>query len=502
MNGSMHTGFTGLINSQAGLDVESNNIANVNTTGFKSDRMSFGDLMYKSQGIGCGSATITTNKDFNVGNIKMTENDYDFAIKGDGFFTLSNGASEFYTRSGELQRGDTGYLENNNNLRVQGLAPTNTNQVTIQKKHVTHILTSTHEDDKQVSSLNIFSINYKQEMQDDLNYGVIGTEGAGLKSKQSKINDIESIIKALNEADSKYNNNPIDGTTPIDALYSVDFGTNSIDQSVNIDINGITYEQQFDTDNETTYKKLADKINKIEGIEAKYEDPNKISIKSLVKGNNVDLSKIVIDPGVNQTQIQIPEATTFEKGSGKALYDALLVDLQDQIKKINGKDDDVVVSIISIDKITSDTMFIKPPFSDILLNLDQASDTRPPVREYISHGTITRSGLGELEYDNNNIYMNDGDGKYLVGRLVPVVFTSNNGLEPMGDNIYRKTKDSGEPMVSKYTVEVDNKKIEMSNSNLANSLVNLMVFQRAFEANSKALTTSDEFLKAAINLVK
>jgi flagellar hook protein FlgE len=42
----------------------------------------------------------------------------------------------------------------------------------------------------------------------------------------------------------------------------------------------------------------------------------------------------------------------------------------------------------------------------------------------------------------------------------------------------------------------------MSNSNLADSLVKLLVFQRAFEANSKALTTSDEFLKAAINLVK
>ena len=55
-------------------------------------------------------------------------------------------------------------------------------------------------------------------------------------------------------------------------------------------------------------------------------------------------------------------------------------------------------------------------------------------------------------------------------------------------------------MVSKYTVEVDNKKLEMSNSNLADSLVNLMVFQRAFEANAKSITTSDQFIQKAIDM--
>jgi flagellar hook protein FlgE len=162
----------------------------------------------------------------------------------------------------------------------------------------------------------------------------------------------------------------------------------------------------------------------------------------------------------------------------------------------------VVVSISTISKITTETVMEAPAFSDILLTLDQANGTRPAIREYVTHGTVTRSGLGELEFDHNNIYINDGDGKYLVGRLVPVVFTNNNGLDPMGDNVYRKTVNSGDPMVTKNTIEVKNGMLEMSNSDLAESLVNLMVFQRAYEANSKALSTSDEFLKTAINLKK
>ena len=501
MNQSLYTGYSGLIGSQKGLDVESNNISNVNTTSFKSDKVSFSDLMYSNQGIGYGTLKDSVNKSFHEGNMKMTNNDYDFAIKGDGFFTLSNGASEFYTRAGNLQRGSTGYLENSGGYKVLGLIPTSTNPVTIQKKHVSHILTSHHEDQEKVSSLNIFSIDYKKEMKNDENYNAIGTEGTGLKKSSSKINDIESIIGALNEADKQYNNNPTEGTAPVDAKYSIDYGDTNIAQSVNIDVNGVTYRQEFDTDNETTYKKLADQLNQLEGIKASYVAPNKVSLTSLVKGHNIDISKIVIDPGNTQTQIAIPQSVPeFNKGSGKALYDALLSDLQTTIKSIHGNDDDVVVSIITINKITSATMLDKPPFTDILLNLDQSTDTRPPVREYINHGTITRSGLGSLEFDNNNIYMNDGDGKYLVGRLVPVVFTSNTGLDPQGDNIYRKTKHSGEPMVSKYTVGIDNHKLEMSNSNLADSLVSLMVFQRSFEANSKAITTSDEFLKTAINL--
>jgi len=497
MNGSLSTGYSGLINTQKALDVESNNISNVNTTSYKSDVVSFADMMCRQ-----GTNIMGIDKDFKDGGFKTTGNSYDFAIQGDGFFSASDGVTEFYTRAGNLRRGGTGYLENGQQLKIQGLIPSNPSPATIEKKHITHILTSHYENEKEVSSLNIFSIDYKKEMKDDPNYNVAGYEGTGLKSKDAKIADINSLIAALKVADSQFNNNPIDGIVPTNAQYTLDIGSNEITESINININNVAYQQAFDTDTKTTLKKLADQVNQIEGVKASFEDPSKLKIESLVKGSEVDMNSILIDPSSTKIKIGIPSPENYNIGSGKALYTALLEDIKSTIKSVNGKDDDVVVSISTISKITTDTVMDAPAFSDILLTLDQANGTRPAIREYVTHGTITRSGLGELEFDNNNIYMNDGDGKYLVGRLVPVVFTNNNGLEPMGDNVYRKTVNSGDAMVTKNTLEVKNGMLEMSNSDLAESLVNLMVFQRAYEANSKALSTSDEFLKTAINLKK
>jgi flagellar hook protein FlgE len=73
---------------------------------------------------------------------------------------------------------------------------------------------------------------------------------------------------------------------------------------------------------------------------------------------------------------------------------------------------------------------------------------------------------------------------------------------PVGDNKYFATEESGIPKYIPNTTVIKSEILEVSNSDLAQSLVNLMVFQRSFEASSKAITTSDEFLQTAINLKK
>ncbi len=87
MISSLYNGISGLDSFQKALNVESNNISNVNTVGFKSDRISFADMMYQD-GIGKGSSTQSVQKDFSNGSYKQTGNDYDVAIEGNGFFLL------------------------------------------------------------------------------------------------------------------------------------------------------------------------------------------------------------------------------------------------------------------------------------------------------------------------------------------------------------------------------------------------------------------------------
>ena len=99
MISTLWTGIAGLSAQQTALDNESNNIANVNTVGYKSSRVSFADLMYQDS-IGKGSKVTTAEKQFTQGSLNITGSSYDMALNGDGFFVVSNksstGTSENY----------------------------------------------------------------------------------------------------------------------------------------------------------------------------------------------------------------------------------------------------------------------------------------------------------------------------------------------------------------------------------------------------------------------
>jgi len=114
MYGAMMTAATGLANQQRRLDVIANNIANANTAGFRSARVDFKDAMYTAglvpgtartpegnQQRGHGVLVSATTRNFNSGELRMTERDLDVAINGEGFFTLSDMEGNlFYTRNG------------------------------------------------------------------------------------------------------------------------------------------------------------------------------------------------------------------------------------------------------------------------------------------------------------------------------------------------------------------------------------------------------------------
>ncbi|MEX1200364.1 MAG: flagellar hook protein FlgE [Methylophaga sp.] len=120
---SFSTALSGLNAATADLNVKSNNIANVNTTGFKQSRAEFGDVFAVSA-FGTTSKTATGNgvvlqnvaQQFNQGNLEFTDNSLDLAISGEGFFALAPelGSGEvIYTRAGEFNVNKDGYVVSN-----------------------------------------------------------------------------------------------------------------------------------------------------------------------------------------------------------------------------------------------------------------------------------------------------------------------------------------------------------------------------------------------------
>lgn len=130
---SIYSAYTGLLSFSKGLTVLSNNVANMNTPGFKASNLNFNDLFYHFSAnggqqdpvdsqVGEGATTSGTSVDFSQGQLGNTGNPLDAAISGLGFFVLADGNNTYYTRDGEFQIDTQGYLvDKTNGFRVQGI---------------------------------------------------------------------------------------------------------------------------------------------------------------------------------------------------------------------------------------------------------------------------------------------------------------------------------------------------------------------------------------------
>lgn len=126
MSGSLQTGVLGMEAYQEMLNVTGNNLANANTVGFKDDRITFSDMFSRtlSQGTGASGTLGGTNpvqigggvlvagvdKNMSQGSFTSTQNAFDLAIDGQGFFVANNGSGLVYTRDGSFDVDAQGYL--------------------------------------------------------------------------------------------------------------------------------------------------------------------------------------------------------------------------------------------------------------------------------------------------------------------------------------------------------------------------------------------------------
>lgn len=133
---ALWTGATGMIAQQVNIDVMANNLANVNTTGFKRSRAEFEDLIYQTMQIpgaqtatggrvptgmqvGLGVRPSTVHKEFTQGDYQNTGNPLDMAIEGDGFFLVDANGEEAYTRAGSFKVDNTGKVVSANGYTLQ-----------------------------------------------------------------------------------------------------------------------------------------------------------------------------------------------------------------------------------------------------------------------------------------------------------------------------------------------------------------------------------------------
>ncbi|MGE4382839.1 MAG: flagellar hook-basal body complex protein [Arcobacter sp.] len=264
MIGALWTGISGLSAQQKALDNESNNIANVNTIGYKASRISFADQMYQDR-IGKGSLVLDSEKLYTQGGTKLTGVNYDMALDGDGFFTVINkntiGTAEtFYTRAGNFRMGDNGTLQNAGGNEVQGwmMSPIDSQNDVTSTNPNTSVFTSDYtkllsskiiRHGTYVETITAKSTDYSLTAKSD---STSVFSGDGGKTKSAKVSDIEEAIKDYTGWLQKIKDEPDAlSATSISQISQINFksGSDSIIGSdghqIYVYIDGNKYSQNF-----------------------------------------------------------------------------------------------------------------------------------------------------------------------------------------------------------------------------------------------------------------
>ena len=147
---SLHVAATGMVAQETKLDTIANNIANASTTGYKRQDAEFEDLLYQNvrgaaltaagtagpvaTQLGAGARIVATSRSFSQGSVQQTGNPLDFAIEGNGFFTVQRPTGEVaYTRCGSFKLDGQGRLTTSDGLPVEPpiLVPQDATSVTV-----------------------------------------------------------------------------------------------------------------------------------------------------------------------------------------------------------------------------------------------------------------------------------------------------------------------------------------------------------------------------------
>ncbi|HTP96734.1 MAG TPA: flagellar basal-body rod protein FlgG [Burkholderiales bacterium] len=225
---------TGLDAQQLHMDVISNNLANVNTNGFKRSRAVFEDLLYQTLRqpgaqssqqtqlpsglqIGTGVRPVSTERIFSQGNLTQTGNPLDVAIQGNGFFqVLLPDGTTAYTRDGAFQVDSTGQLVTASGFHVQPAItiPSNTQSITIGRDGTVSVVRAGSANATQVGSLQLANFvnpaglqslgeNLYQETSASgtASANTPGTNGLGLLNagyvETSNVNVVEELVNMI-----------------------------------------------------------------------------------------------------------------------------------------------------------------------------------------------------------------------------------------------------------------------------------------------------------------
>lgn len=456
---SMYSGVSGLKNHQTRMDVIGNNIANVNTAGFKKSRVVFKDSLYQSirgaaratgarggtnpMAVGLGMTLSSIDQIHTPSPTTVTNKMTDLAINGNGYFIVDNGGETFYTRAGAFDFDVNGNLVAANGYRVRGWVTDKTIDPNTGKWMI----------DASGDTVPINIWNFK-------------TSPPRATTEMLFAGNLDSNLPATG----------IDPTTDTDHPDE--------DESV------VRYKEYFDSlgNKQTLYFRFFKT-----SVDA---GPPPVSHWACDISLSRDFENST-DPPYSFEAVDVAAGGT--PTGGTTMIRAYNIDFN-EMGSINDPDNAAITIGIDRSAAGADDLSINIDFA-ALTQLNDESDARVDRQDGYTQGslssiTVDSNGVIQGVYDNGTT--ND------LARVAIATFENPAGLLQKGGSLFQVSNNSGDPRVGapgeQGMGEVLPGNLEMSNVDLSEEFTDMIVTQRGFQANSRIITTSDEMLQELVNL--
>ena len=459
---SLFSGVSGLKNHQTRMDVVGNNISNVNTTGFKSSRANFTDMLSQTlngasaptdniggtnpKQIGLGSSVSSIDLLFTNGSVQSTGKNTDLALSGNGLFVVSDGNQRYYTRNGDFEfDADGNYVQAGNGLHVMGWMAKDGNLTTSGEVVPIRVPAG-----KPMEAKASTQATYTNNLNSEVPTITSLTPSSGTPPTATATPANPVTVKMS------------DGTT-----YTMTNGKYTVGHSLPLTTTLTVYDALGSKHDITLYftKTKTDSTNGNEWTVS--VDPNGTA-------NTTIREKDGSTTTVNLTPATLKFTTDGKFNSGAGTINLTLT---------NGATGSQTVAV-GLSSLTQ--------YAGRNTISGKANGYAAGTLESVS---IDKTGVLTGTYTNGV--------KQTEGQVAIAQFNNASGLTKNGDSLYQESNNSGVANIKTagdLGCKITPSALEMSNVDIANEFTDMIVTQRGFQSNSKTITVSDEMLETLINM--
>lgn len=459
---SLFSGVSGLKNHQTRMDVVGNNISNVNTTGFKSSRANFTDMLSQTlngasaptdniggtnpKQIGLGSSVSSIDLLFTNGSVQSTGKNTDLALSGNGLFVVSDGNQRYYTRNGDFEfDADGNYVQAGNGLHVMGWMAKDGNLTTSGEVVPIRVPAG-----KPMEAKASTQATYTNNLNSEVPTITSLTPSSGTPPTATATPANPVTVKMS------------DGTT-----YTMTNGKYTVGHSLPLTTTLTVYDALGSKHDITLYftKTKTDSTNGNEWTVS--VDPNGTANTTIHEKDGSTTT-------VNLTPATLKFTTDGKFNSGAGTINLTLT---------NGATGSQTVAV-GLSSLTQ--------YAGSNTISGKANGYAAGTLESVS---IDKTGVLTGTYTNGV--------KQTEGQVAIAQFNNASGLTKNGDSLYQESNNSGVANIKTagdLGCKITPSALEMSNVDIANEFTDMIVTQRGFQSNSKTITVSDEMLETLINM--